>query len=158
MNEWQKEFSETLETMVGQVEDFLTEFAHNLSEVVQTYVEVSEQVSTQLNGIFVDEVEQYITGLVSPVLEAYFGIESLVEEAAQPVFQTVDPLLKQHLGCVGCRHFHGQIYGDTLLVCGMHPYGIDEGVETCPDKEATVWKSPGFAADGRFFFGSHEDW
>lgn len=158
MDEWQKEFSEMLETVTEHVEDFFVEFAHEATEVVNAFVAISEEVSTQLNTIFTDEVEQFVTELVSPVLEAYFGLGGMVEEAAQPMIQTVDPLLKQHLGCIGCRHFHGQMYGNNLLVCGMHPYGIDDGVDTCPDKEMTVWKSPGFSSDGRFFFGSDEDW
>jgi hypothetical protein len=33
--------------------------------------------------------------------------------------------------CQGCQHYHGQTYGGTLLVCGMHPYGSEE--EYCPD-------------------------
>lgn len=33
--------------------------------------------------------------------------------------------------CRGCCHYHGQTYGGTRLVCGMHPYGVEE--ETCPD-------------------------
>lgn len=33
--------------------------------------------------------------------------------------------------CKGCCHYHGQKYGGNLLVCGMHPYGVEE--EHCPD-------------------------
>lgn len=33
--------------------------------------------------------------------------------------------------CRGCRHYHGQTYGGTLLVCGMHPFGVEE--DACPD-------------------------
>lgn len=36
--------------------------------------------------------------------------------------------------CRGCRHYHGQVYGGNLLVCAMHPYGIEE--EVCSDWEA----------------------
>ncbi|MBR8839043.1 MAG: hypothetical protein DSM106950_34840 [Stigonema ocellatum SAG 48.90 = DSM 106950] len=36
--------------------------------------------------------------------------------------------------CVGCKHFHGVIYNDTQLICGMHPYGC-EG-DQCPDWES----------------------
>lgn len=158
MNEWQKDWSEMLDTMAGHIGDFFAEVAQDMTEVAETFIVISEEVSTQLNNVFTDEIEQYVTEWVSPVLEAYFGIESMVGEATQPVFQTVDPLLKQHLGCVGCRHFHGQVYGDTLLVCGMHPYGIGEGIETCPDKEMTVWKSPGFSSNNQFFFSPEEDW
>lgn len=33
--------------------------------------------------------------------------------------------------CVGCRHYHGQSYGGTLLVCAMHPDGPES--DQCPD-------------------------
>ncbi|MBW4628245.1 MAG: hypothetical protein KME49_22715 [Brasilonema octagenarum HA4186-MV1] len=35
--------------------------------------------------------------------------------------------------CQGCRNFHGHIYGDNALICGMHPSGWNEG--DCPDYE-----------------------
>jgi hypothetical protein len=37
--------------------------------------------------------------------------------------------------CRGCCHYHGQTYGGHLLVCAMHPYGVES--ERCPD-----WQSP----------------
>jgi hypothetical protein len=35
--------------------------------------------------------------------------------------------------CRGCRNFHGKIYGGVMLVCALHPEGV-EG-DTCPDYE-----------------------
>lgn len=157
MDDWQKLFSEMFETLSDQLENFFLDVSQDVTEAVDLFVEFSEEVSVQLQTSFLDEMEQYVTELVSPVLEAYFGLGGVVEEAAQPMIQTVEPLLKQHPTCVGCRHFHGQAYGGNLLVCGMHPYGVGEGVDTCPDKELTVWKSPGFTAEGQFFFGTDEE-
>lgn len=37
--------------------------------------------------------------------------------------------------CRGCRNFHGTIYGGTMLVCAIHPSGV-EG-DNCPDYEAS---------------------
>ena len=39
--------------------------------------------------------------------------------------------------CVGCIHYHGKAYGQTLatrteLVCGFHPYGWTSS-DSCPD-------------------------
>lgn len=152
MNEWQKEFTEMLETVADQVEEFLGEMAEEVAEAVTSFVAFSEEVSTQLQNIFADEIEQYVTELVGPVLEAYFGLGGVVEEVTQPMIQSVDPVLKHHTACAGCRHFHGQMYGGNMLVCGMHPYGVEEGVETCPDKELVAWKS---SFDQ--FFGSDAD-
>ena len=33
--------------------------------------------------------------------------------------------------CQGCCHYHGQTYGGQLLVCAMHPYGVE--ASSCPD-------------------------
>jgi hypothetical protein len=38
--------------------------------------------------------------------------------------------------CRGCCHYHGRTYGGTRLVCGMHPYGVEE--EYCPDWQAEI--------------------
>lgn len=36
--------------------------------------------------------------------------------------------------CQGCCHYHGQSYGGHVLVCAMHPYGVD--TEQCADWQA----------------------
>jgi hypothetical protein len=139
MADWQKDLTEMLETIANQVEEFFFDVAEEVTDAMSGFVEFSEEVSTQLNTTFLDEVEDYITQLVSPVLEAYFGVGGAIEEVTQPFTQTVEPLLKQHPVCAGCRHFHGQYYGESFLVCGMHPYGVEAEVETCSDKEAVNW-------------------
>jgi hypothetical protein len=35
------------------------------------------------------------------------------------------------LACQGCGNYHGEVYGENLLVCAMHPYGWEDGA--CPD-------------------------
>ena len=127
------------DTIADQIEGFLLDVAQDVTDAMNDFVEFSEELSMQINTTFVDEVEQSLTVLVGPILEAYFGVGGVIEEMTQPMTQTVEPFLKQHPVCAGCRHFHGQYYGDSLLVCGMHPYGMAEGVETCPDKEAVNW-------------------
>ncbi len=37
--------------------------------------------------------------------------------------------------CEGCDHYHGQTYGGNFLVCGMHPYGVQD--EHCPDWQSS---------------------
>jgi hypothetical protein len=144
MNDWQKDLTEMLETFANQVEEFFLDVAQDMTEAMSEFVEFSEEVSVQLNTTFVDEVEEYITHLVSPILEAYFGVGGTIDDVTQPITQTVEPILKQHPVCTGCRHFHGQYYGESFLVCGMHPYGVAEGVETCADKEGVNWGLFGF--------------
>lgn len=35
--------------------------------------------------------------------------------------------------CRSCQNYHGQIYGNNLLICAIHPHGWDG--ENCPDFE-----------------------
>lgn len=42
--------------------------------------------------------------------------------------------------CNGCRNYHGQAYGGNLLICGIHPYGV-EGDE-CPDRDTSNLPQP----------------
>ena len=44
--------------------------------------------------------------------------------------------------CIGCIHYHGKAYGQTLatrtiLVCGFHPYGWSASV-SCPDWQGDI--------------------
>jgi hypothetical protein len=54
------------------------------------------------------------------------AVEALRQEQSRPT-------AKQLAHCQGCRHLHGQAYGGTLMVCGMHPYGNGED---CSDFKA----------------------
>lgn len=46
----------------------------------------------------------------------------------------ISDAMKKFAPCQGCRFFHGGVYGAELLVCAVHPYGVD-GSE-CPDYES----------------------
>ena len=124
-----------LETMVTEVEQFFTEVVTDFGEMVDSFLEASEEVVEQVQTVFVVELEQRLGDLIDPILEAYLGIELAVEETAQPMIHTVEPFLNDRLTCVGCRHYHGQTYGGTMLVCGMHPYGWES--DKCPDWQST---------------------
>ncbi|MBF2047631.1 MAG: hypothetical protein EDM05_032035 [Leptolyngbya sp. IPPAS B-1204] len=41
--------------------------------------------------------------------------------------------------CRGCCHYHGRTYGGHLLVCAMHPYGVEDA--SCPDWQAQIQDS-----------------
>lgn len=57
--------------------------------------------------------------------------------------RTQQPFLPQQpVACQGCQHYHGRIYGGTLLVCAMHPFGVED--DRCPDWET---RSPSDSPD-----------
>jgi hypothetical protein len=35
------------------------------------------------------------------------------------------------VSCIGCDNYHGQSYGENLLVCAIHPHGWND--DNCPD-------------------------
>jgi hypothetical protein len=41
----------------------------------------------------------------------------------------------QPTACKGCAHYHGRVYGGNMLICAMHPYGVES--DRCGDWEAT---------------------
>ncbi|ERN43122.1 hypothetical protein KR51_00000110 [Rubidibacter lacunae KORDI 51-2] len=55
------------------------------------------------------------------------------EERWEPMATSVVAGADWNPACVGCRHYHGYVYGENFLVCAMHPYGSED--DTCPDWE-----------------------
>lgn len=45
-----------------------------------------------------------------------------------------------HQACKGCANWHGVRYGNELLVCAMHPFGVD--AEWCKDWEKPQLEEP----------------
>jgi hypothetical protein len=82
------------------------------------------------------EVEEALDGYLEPVFDWLDEIEAIISDTSRPFIQTVTPALQDHPVCVGCCNYHGEAYGGNVLVCAMHPYGVED--ESCPDWES-VW-------------------
>lgn len=137
MEDWSLDFEKMLEVMAKDVERFFTDLSRDIDRMVDDFVEASEAIADQMQTTFSTEIEPRLSEFIDPILEAYLGFEVVVEETAQPIIHTVDPVMNNHPACIGCRHYHGQMYGGNMLVCGMHPYGWEE--EKCPDWQS-VWQ------------------
>ncbi|MBF2098015.1 MAG: hypothetical protein IGQ88_06525 [Gloeomargaritaceae cyanobacterium C42_A2020_066] len=96
----------------------------------QAAAQTAEQVLVELEA----RVDEALQSWEEPLLDLLIWLDGTTEAVTQPLHQTLDPILEERPACVGCRNYHGQIYGDTLLVCAMHPYGWSEG--ECPDWES----------------------
>ncbi|TVR09430.1 MAG: hypothetical protein EA395_10070 [Phormidium sp. GEM2.Bin31] len=136
--------AESIEAWTDEVVDHLDQ---QLEEAVIWSQERSDEVYQQLREVFpLDELSQEIDRTFDDWLE---GLEFLLfdEDSGdwdiQDSERTPDPFVHMtyvhpskstHPACIDCQHYHGHQYGDTLLVCGMHPYGW-EG-EDCPDWES----------------------
>ncbi|MUG98877.1 hypothetical protein F7734_43935 [Scytonema sp. UIC 10036] len=132
MEKWQKEFWEMMETVADEVERFVL----GMTEMVDTFFELTEELSEQVQEAIASEVDQYLQDLTEPILEAYWELEDIVIDDVildSGFPYPVEPTSERNAACIGCRHYHGHVYGGELLVCGMHPYGWND--ENCPDWE-----------------------
>jgi hypothetical protein len=142
MEGWQQDWVKMLEAVATEVERFFDGVAKEMNEVADAFVELSEEIAEQVEQAIaptIDQLDDHLDDWLEPILLALTSLEGVMEEAAAPVTHTVEPILNQHPACVGCRHYHGQSYNGTVLVCGMHPYGWEE--EKCPDWESS-WGDP----------------
>lgn len=139
METWEREFWAMMETILDGIEEFVTEVAKEVEAAVDAVVDVSETWVGQLEATITPDLEQRINDFLDPILEAYLGLELHLDETMQPMVHTVEPLFNDHPACMGCRHYHGQSYNGTMLVCGMHPFGWQEQEQKCPDWES-FWK------------------
>lgn len=141
MEDWQKDFFQAIEAVSNEVENFCNEVSRGFVEFAEAIAEISEELSEQLELIIVSELEDYFLEAIEPIIEREPTLEIYIveldpglEELYSPVEDKGDPISNDHPVCVGCRHYHGKVYGNNMLVCGMHPYGWDSG--NCPDWES----------------------
>ena len=136
MEDWSKNFFEVMESAVSEVENFFNEMAEEISEVFDEWEKFSEEVTEEIQTNIIAEIDEYLNDLIDPIIEVYldFDLETHEEDIDYYFVDHVEPTLEKHPACRGCIHYHGQVYGGNLLVCGMHPYGVED--ESCPDWES----------------------
>lgn len=126
MDDWSKGFFESLESLVDIVDD-----------VVGEVVEIIEDVAEEWQNTIGLEIEKCLEDIFEPIIEIYFEYDEIdlsTHESDIGFPYSGVPTAERHPACIGCHHYHGQVYGGNVLVCGMHPYGWDG--ENCPDWEA----------------------
>lgn len=135
MEDWSKSLFEVIETAALEVENFFNEMAEEVSEVLDEWEKFSEEITEEIRTNFILEIDEYLNDLIGPIIEVYLDLDFDVEgEDIDYFVDSVEPTVEKHPACRGCSNYHGQVYGGNLLVCGMHPYGVDG--ESCPDWES----------------------
>lgn len=129
MEQWQKDLINMMETVADQVEQFFL----GMNDMVDAFFEITEEITEQVQNTVTTEIDQFLEELAEPILEIYWELEDIVEELHPDFPYAEEATPEKNAVCMGCVHYHGQVYGGNLLVCGMHPYGWDD--EHCPDKE-----------------------
>lgn len=145
MDNWQNEWFKLLETTAIEVEQFFGDIAKDLEDATDALIQFSAEITDQFYEAIAPSLNQFDEQMeewMEPIVQALVGFDTTLSETAAPLTRTVEPILNEHPVCVGCRNYHGQVYGNTMLVCALHPYGVPEGEATCPDKEPYSWKFP----------------
>lgn len=128
MDNWQKDLWEMLESVSTSLETF----AMDVEEAIET-------IATDFRQDLTIDLDRFWQDWIDPLWEGDRGSEptflrdfrDLQEETDLMLTPYISPSPLVHKACMGCRHYHGHVYGGQLLVCGMHPYGW-EG-DRCPD-------------------------
>jgi hypothetical protein len=142
MEGWQQDWIKTLETVSSEIEQFFQDIGREINEFAEAMTGLSEDMAEDVEHAIapgLNQLDEQIAEWFDPILQAILGFEATFDQAVEPVTHTVEPWLNQHPVCIGCQHYHGRVYGDNLLVCAMHPYGVSQDDESCPDKEPTSW-------------------
>lgn len=127
-----------LETAAHDVEQLMKDTADQVAEAADVLMQVPLAIAEQVEEAIATEVDQFLDDLLDwlqpPMhLNVRFDME-WQGNGLEPWVEVVEPGQGNQASCVGCHHYHGRIYNDHLLVCGMHPYGWDGS--DCPDWES----------------------
>ncbi len=150
MEDWQKDLLAIVETVTVESEQFFQNVSEVVEAVAEEVSEAFETVTEEVENTITDELDRFLETLFEPIANIYtefeyLALEESLEETDFSPNPTVIPTPKEHPACIGCRHYHGRIYGGNLLVCGMHPYGWDD--ENCPDWQKTALDVSDFHED-----------
>lgn len=138
-NDWLK-ILEALTTKVAtEVEQYFQTLAEEVTEIVQelpefpeNFLREAEEFGAELNQIILTEIEDIFQQFIDPIWEFEIEVDEVNPEA-EIFINYVQPTPEQYPACIGCKNYHGYVYGGNVLVCGMHPYGWDD--KDCPDWE-----------------------
>ncbi|MBE9117861.1 hypothetical protein IQ249_18335 [Lusitaniella coriacea LEGE 07157] len=127
MDDWSKEFFNLLETVTTEIEQLFQEMGDVVDDVTQ---EIQENLAADFDRCL-DEFDD----LCDRVVSQYIDFEGMHSEFIDPEYDSynIKPAPDKPSACMGCRNYHGQMYGGNRLVCAMHPYGWEDS--PCPDWE-----------------------
>jgi hypothetical protein len=140
MEDWSKDFFGVMENAVSEVEHFFSEMGEEFVEMLDVLAKMSAEFTEQVQNNLINDIDGYFNefdGLfnefIEPIIEIYRDFDPEFDEIDLSMVTYVDPSPTQQPACRGCRNYHGQVYGGNLLVCAMHPTGVES--EGCADWE-----------------------
>lgn len=142
MEDWAKEWFQTLETVADEIDKFFQDLERDLHETVEVLTQISEEVVEQVQNAVISELDRNFGDLLLPIITVWIEFDDTLIDEAEFLAHPGEPEPVKHPACVGCQHYHGQAYGGHVFVCAMHPYGWDG--EQCPDWETGPWEDDGY--------------
>ncbi|HHP7245609.1 MAG TPA: hypothetical protein ACFE0H_13075 [Elainellaceae cyanobacterium] len=137
MEHWSQDWFKTLDEISETIEQVFVDATEGIVEIAQAFADLSDIVVEQAHDAIASELEQFadqVDEWIDPSVYFFIGIDISEGDFVEFTGYPVEPSPTQNPACMGCKHYHGHIYNDNLLVCAMHPFGWDSG--DCPDWES----------------------
>lgn len=133
MNDWQKDLWSEVEKTTASVEEFFQEMNRSLESFANELGTALEEFSEQVQDSLITEVDRCVEDIKDFVAETNTELDlnlwselddllsdsEIVDVISQTATEAKNP------ACIGCRHYHGYSYNGEMLVCAMHPHGVD---------------------------------
>ena len=136
---WQTELRDAIDGFTQDVEALVGEISRDainaIDRFVDQFVEFSDDFVGDVTNTIGQEFETPIANFLDRDLEELLNsllrpfIDLSIEDINSP-----NSSMPSHVLCENCENYHGQSYGGTQLVCGMHPYGPDVTQTECDDR------------------------
>jgi hypothetical protein len=146
MDDWTRQLTTWLNTTGAQAESWLLDRATEAEATIDAIATEAETAGKDLAQQVEQTLSPWLETIWQPLMDTPLDIDldfdQAIDAIIQPWHQTIVPPLNNHPLCSGCQHYHGQVYGDAMLVCGIYPYGPMADQTSCADKQAIDWQEP----------------
>ncbi len=136
---WQTELQDAIGGFTQDVEAFVDEISRDAMGAIDRFVDQFVELSDDFVGDLTNRISQEFETPIANFLDR--DLEELLNSLLHPFidlsrgdFNSPNSSMPRHTLCENCENYHGQSYGGTQLVCGMHPYGPDATQTECGDR------------------------
>jgi len=102
--------------------DWERDFATQIERNLKTFEPILKQLETDLQPL-IAELETNLDTLGTQVEQTLDPLLSQVDQWLFEFSGQIEAEWNRPMVCQGCTYYHGRSYGETLLVCALHPTG-----------------------------------
>ena len=141
MSDWHEDWWKQLEQSTVTLENFFQDINKAVESFGEEMADTLEEFGSYLQDSFIAEVDSFVDDFCELITETnlevelsfWDDIEDLAEDFEFTEVTTETPTKDKYTACIGCCNYHGQAYNGQILVCAMHPYGVED--DDCQDWE-----------------------